>query len=145
MKVTSVPGVVASFFWVEAPNYGPREWDIEFLTNESWISTKNSGKVHLFIHPANATYIVNLPFNPSLAFHRYGFLWTSGSISFTVDGHVAHSFTDSSLNTNARGFVMMNTWTGNPNWGGGPPAQDATTVYDWVHFHPDVSSVPTYH
>jgi beta-glucanase (GH16 family) len=34
MKVTSVPGVCASFFWIEAPKYGPHEWDIEFLTNE---------------------------------------------------------------------------------------------------------------
>jgi hypothetical protein len=40
---------------------------------------------------------------------------------------------------------VMNTWTGNPNWGGGPPAKDATTIYDWVHFYPDASSVPTSH
>jgi hypothetical protein len=145
MKVTSVPGVVASFFWVEAPNYGPREWDIEFLTNESWINSNNSGKVHLFIHPSNVTHILDLPFNPSLAFHRYGFLWTAGSISFTVDGQFAYRFVDTSLNTTAHGFIVMNTWTGNPNWGGGPPAKDATTIYDWVHFYPDVSSVPTSH
>jgi hypothetical protein len=145
MKVTPVPGVAASFFWIEAPSYGPHEWDIEFLTNESWINSSNSGKVHLTIHPSNATYILDLPFNPALAFHRYGFLWIPGSISFTVDGQFAYRFVDSSLNTAARGFIMMNTWTGNPNWGGGPPTQNATTIYDWVHFYPDVTSVPIFH
>jgi hypothetical protein len=142
MRVTPVPGVVASFFWQEAPNYGPREWDIEFLTNESWINSSNSGKVHLFIHPSKATHILDLPFNPSLAFHRYGFLWVPGKITFTVDGKAAYTFADPSLSTAAKGFIMMNTWTGNPNWGGGPPTQDATTVYDWIHFYPDVSSMP---
>ncbi len=142
MKVTTVPGVCASFFWIEAPKYGPHEWDVEFLTNEPWISSPNSGKVHLFIHPANIQYIVDLPFNPSLDFHRYGFLWTAQSISFTVDGQIVHTFSDPSLGTDAKGFIMMNTWTGNRNWGGGPPETDATTYYDWVKFWPDVVSLP---
>ena len=142
MKVTTVPGVCASFFWVEAPKYGAREWDVEFLTNEPWISSPNSGKVHLFIHPADIQYIVDLPFNPSLDFHRYGFLWTAQSIAFTVDGQIVHTFSDPSLSTNATGFIMMNTWTGKPNWGGGPPKADATTYYDWVKFWPDVVSLP---
>ncbi|ARN81304.1 small metal-binding protein SmbP [Methylocystis bryophila] len=140
MKVTDVPGVCASFFWVEAPKYGPREWDVEFLTNEPWISSANSGKVHLFIHPANIEYIVELPFNPSHDFHRYGFLWTAQSIAFTVDGQIVHRFSDSSLNTNAKGFIMMNTWTGKADWGGGPPTSDATSYYDWVKFWPGVDS-----
>ena len=51
MRVTTVPGVVASFFWIEAPNYGSHEWDVEFTTNESWINSPNSGLVHLTLHP----------------------------------------------------------------------------------------------
>ena len=31
---------------------------------------------------------------------------------------------------------MMNAWSGNANFGGGPPAQNSTSVYDWVHFTP---------
>jgi Ca2+-binding RTX toxin-like protein len=31
-------------------------------------------------------------------------------------------------------FIMMNAWSGNPNFGGGPPATNSTTVYNWVHF-----------
>ncbi len=30
----------------------------------------------------------------------------------------------------------MNAWSGNANFGGGPPTQNSTTVYDWVHFTP---------
>jgi hypothetical protein len=36
----------------------------------------------------------------------------------------------------------MNSWTGNKNWGGLAPAQDAITIYDWVKFYPNVTSVP---
>jgi beta-glucanase (GH16 family) len=139
MEVTHVPGVVASFFWIEAPNYGPHEWDIEFLTNESWINSANSGIVHLTIHPSNATVALPLPFNPSLAFHDYGFIWTSGKIVFTVDGAAAYTSTNSDLATTATGFIMANTWTGNRNWGGGPPTQQATTIYDWMQYTPEAS------
>jgi nitroreductase len=142
MKVTSVPGVCASFFWIEAPHYGSHEWDIEFLTNEPWITSANSGKVHLTIHPSHETYVLDLPFNPSLGFHRYGFLWTPGSIAYTVDGQIAHTFTHPTLDTTAKGYIMMNMWTGNRDWGGGPPSEQATSVYDWVKFYPNVTSVP---
>ena len=136
MQITDVPGVVASFFWIEAPNYGPAEWDIEFLTNESWIASTDSGIVHFTIHPSNDTEAFPLSFNPSLAFHTYGFDWTPGQIVFSVDGTNVFSFTSSDLTTTTTGYIMANTWTGNPDWGGGPPTQEATTVYDWMEYTP---------
>jgi beta-glucanase (GH16 family) len=145
MEVTSVPGVVASFFWDEHPSpsqYGPHEWDIEFLTNESWINSPNSGIVHLTIHPSNATVALPLSFNPSKGFHDYGFIWSPGKIVFTVDGAAAYTFTSTDLTTTATGLIMANTWTGNPNWGGGPPTQQATTSYDWMQFTPEGTSPP---
>ena len=36
---------------------------------------------------------------------------------------------------------MMNTWSGNASFGGGPPSQDATSVYDWVKFYPGATSI----
>jgi hypothetical protein len=142
MKVSSVPGVVSSFFWIEN-NYGSHEWDIEFLTNESWINSENSGLVHLTLHPSERTYILPLEFNPSKGFHKYGFLWTPGTIVFTVDGKSVYTFSGSELSTTVKGYIMMNTWTGNPNWGGGPPTQVATTTYDWVTFTPAVTTIPS--
>ena len=143
MQVSSTPGVCASFFWIEAPNYGPHEWDIEFLTNEGWIGSANQGQVHLTLHPSNATYVLQLPFNPSKAMHRYGFLWKPGTITFTVDGKAAYTTSNADLNTNAQGFIMANEWTGNPNWGGGPPAADAVTTYDFVRFGAGLPAIPT--
>ena len=144
MQVSSTPGVCASFFWIEAPNYGPHEWDVEFLTNESWIGSASSGQVHLTLHPSIATYVLQLPFNPSKGMHRYGFLWKPGTITFTVDGKAAYSFTNGDLNTTALGFIMANEWTGNPNWGGGPPAANAVTTYDFVRFGAGLPAIPTW-
>jgi beta-glucanase (GH16 family) len=140
MKVASVSGLCDSFFWIEQ-GYGPHEIDIEFLTNESWIGSASSGQVHLTLHPSEQAYILHLPFNPSRGFHRYGFLWRSGHLDFTVDGAVAHSFDDADLATPVPGYIMMNTWTGAPDWGGGPPTADATTAYDWVKFYPGATAV----
>lgn len=141
LRTTDVPGVCVSFFWIQAPSYGPLEIDIEFLTNEPWIKSEDTGKVHLFIHPAEQTAIAELSFNPAREFHTYGFLWTPGTVAFTVDKKVVQTFSDKTLQTEASGFLMMNSWTGSKNWGGGPPARDATSAYDWVRFYPGAVSV----
>lgn len=146
MKVTSVPGCCVSFFWIQAPHYGPEEIDIEFLTNESW--TTGSGTVHYTIHPNwegnNTAVTQTLNFNPSEDFHRYGFLRTWDKISYTVDGAIVRTFTHPPCNNIARekGYIMMNAWTGSADWGGGPPAAEAASLYDWVRFYPGATSVP---
>jgi beta-glucanase (GH16 family) len=135
-------GGVVSFFWVEQPGYGPHEWDVEFTLSDSWAGTNNNGRVSYSLHPnsSSATWI-NLGFNPSQTFHRYGFLWVPGRIDFTVDGKIVHTETDQKLATNATGFIMVNTWSGTANFGGGPPAQAAISVYDWVKFYPGATSI----
>lgn len=143
MKTANIKnGGVASFFWIEQPGYGPHEWDIEFTLSDAWAGTTNPGRVAFTIHPLENSQYVNLGFNPSQAFHRYGFLWTPGRIDFTVDGVVKLTMTDPSLNTTALGFIMMNAWSGNANFGGGPPTQPAISVYDWVKFYPGATVIP---
>ncbi len=148
MKVTDVPGVCVSFFWI-GQDYGPGEIDIEFLTDEPWIGSAGQGRVHYTVHPdwsVNQTAVTqDLPFNPSKGFHRYGFLWTAERLDDTVDGAIVHTFTNppsANLVATEGGYIMMNTWTGNADWGGGPPAVDATSAYDWVKFYPGATSVP---
>lgn len=147
MKVSVTPGVCDSFFWI-GEGYGNGEIDVEFLTNESWISSANSGQVHFTVHAADGSqlgYIVQLGFNPSQSFHRYGFLHTPSSIVFTVDGQPAWTVPgtiDMATNIAPSGYIMMNSWTGNPNWGGGPPATDAVVAYDWVKYFAGASSIP---
>lgn len=143
MQVTAVSGVCASFFWIEGgkDSYGPHEWDVEFLTNE--LSSDGGAKVHFTIHPKETSIVVDLPFHPSKALHRYGFLWKPGTIDFTADGTIVKSMSDPSLETSVKGVIMMNSWTsGDPNWGGGPPKSDATTSYDWVKYYDGATTVP---
>lgn len=137
MFVSPVSGSVASIFWIAAPNYGPQEWDIEFLTNEPV-----HNKVHFTLHPSNATFIYTLPFNWDSGYHDYGFLWTPGQIIFTVDRQPVHTMTGSELTTSVKGFIMANVWTGNPNWGGGPPTSPATTCYSYIRFWDGVTTIP---
>jgi beta-glucanase (GH16 family) len=148
MKVTDVPGTCVSFFWKEV-DYGPGEIDVEFLTNESWITSATTGKVHYTIHPGWDTYgtafTQDLAFNPSKDFHRYGWLWTPEKLSYTVDGQVVKTFTNppaQNLVNTKGGYIMMNAWTGSATWGGGPPTKDATSAYDWVKFYPNATAVP---
>jgi beta-glucanase (GH16 family) len=143
IKTTDVKsGGVVSFFWIEQPNYGSHEWDVEFTLSDSWAGTTNPGRVSFTTHPLDNTQWVNLGFNPSQAFHDYGFLWTPGRIDFTVDGQIVRTVTDPNLKTDATGYIMMNTWSGVSNFGGGPPSQDATSVYDWVKFYAGATSIP---
>lgn len=146
LKVTPEPGCCVSFFWIQAPSYGPEEIDIEFLTNEGW--GPGYGTVHYTVHPdwaANGTAKTQvLAFNPSEDFHLYGFLRTPDRISFTVDRVIVQTWSRPACNNIPfhSGYIMMNAWTGNPDWGGGPPANDAHSVYDRVRFYPGATGVP---
>lgn len=146
MKVTSTPGVVVSFFWKQ--HSGTSEIDYEFLTNESWASNPSqNGVVYLTLHPSGGgNYaVLNLSFNPTVTFHRYGFLWTPTELQFVIDGAPVVTWTTppyTAIATAEGGSIMMNTWTGDPKWGGGPPTSNATSEYDWVKYWPNLTSVP---
>jgi hypothetical protein len=150
---TKVSGGVCSFFLIQAGGslssrtYGPGEFDIEFLLNESWLTTPSTGAVHYTTHPSNATMTQNLSFNPALGYHRYGFLWVAGTpyptLSWTVDGQIVHSVSTSDTVLPANGmWIMANAWSGTSSWGGGPPSAQVNCVYNWVKFWPNVTSVP---
>jgi beta-glucanase (GH16 family) len=100
------------------------------------------GDVHFTLHPSGTTVDYALGFDPCSAFHRYGFLWTPGSIVFTVDGKSVRTFSEGDLNTSATGFVMANAWTGNPNWGGGPPTAAAANRYAAFRYVAGATKVP---
>lgn len=138
MKLPKVPGICASFFRIGNQYAGNPEIDVEFLTPD-FANTPGQGKVRCMLHPGNGG-PRNLPFNPSEDFHRYGFLFTPQRVQWTADGKVIQTIESVALGGD--GIIMMNAWTGNPDWGGGPPAQDAHTVYDWVKYWPGATSIP---
>src|SRR5262245_52607951 len=149
LKVTGVGdpvnnrGVVVSFFlWSDITAF---ELDIEFLTNGSWINSPNSGEVTFNYHlpgGSGAVHYHSLPFNPKNAFHRYGILWQPGRVDWTVDGVIVYTVNNVGFTSSSTEYIMMNSWTGNANWGGLAPTQDADSVYDWVKFWPNLTSVP---
>ena len=146
MKLSSVPGVVDAFFWQSYPNDGQtvQEIDIEFLTKEF---TSNSGSFHAVVHPRGDLgyfdprhqQIPQLDFNPAADFHVYGFHWTYEELNYYVDGELVASFkrSEGSPVPDRPGRIFLNCWTGSPNWGGGPPTEDATMVIDWVKYWPE--------
>jgi beta-glucanase (GH16 family) len=146
---TQVSGGVCSFFLQQAGGtlqnrtYGPGEFDFEFLLNESWLGSANSGAVHLTTHPSNVSVTQSLSFNPALGYHRYGFLWVKGSLGFTVDGQIVHTVTSSDVALPTDGeWIFANAWSGNSTWGGGPPTAPVNCVYNWMKFWANATSVP---
>lgn len=146
---TKVSGGVCSFFLDQAggtvlnKTYGPGEFDFEFLLNESWVGTTNPGAVHLTTHPSNATVTQNLSFNPALGYHRYGFLWVKGSLSFAVDGQIVYVTTSSDVALPPDGmWIFANAWSGTASWGGGPPTEQVNCVYNYIKFWANATSIP---
>lgn len=148
MKISPIPGVVNAFFWQSAGATIVEEIDIEFLTNES---SGSSGIMRCTIHPKpdNQEHLdplhqqlVNLAFNPSDAFHVYGFHWTENLLIYYVDGTEVCRFvrSEGAVIPTLSGYIWANCWTGNAFFGGGPPTANATMVYDWVKFWPEVGS-----
>ena len=145
MKVAPVAGVCVSFFFI-ATDYGLPEVDVEFLTDEPWLTSASSGTVHLSVHKDNGTVrdyrVVTLPFNPAKGWHTYGFVIAPLFVSFDVDGTTVWRDTLPAgwAGGTPKGFVMANSWTGNPDWGGGPPKADAVTSYDWMRYYAGATS-----
>ena len=143
---TSNTGVVNSFFLKGAPCCGTvQEIDFEFLTNESWLRT-SAGAVHCTISwpGGSISQKVSLPFTPSLGGHTYGLLWTpDGTVKFYADDALVETLHDAGMVSPENGMIIMaNAWTGNPNWGGLPPAQDAVATYGHIAYWPNRTSPP---
>ncbi len=142
---TNNTGVVDSFFLKGAPCCKTQEVDFEFLTNETWLQTP-TGAVHCTLHYPGGTISrkVSLPFNPSAGPHRYGFLWTpDGTVKFYADRQLIDTESNAAMTPPTDGMLIMaNAWTGNPNWGGLPPAGDAVATYADFNYWANITHLP---
>ena len=147
MKVADVgnaeknTGVCASFF-IQSGDGLAFEVDFEFLTNglvgsnipkSDWVNTENEGYVATALHPGNEVQYINLGFNPSKDFHVYGILWLPDKVEWYVDGECVRSESGDFAYDGLH--IAMNNWTGDTNWGGLPPEDDAVTYYDFVKYY----------
>jgi len=146
LKPSPVAGCINAFFTKNFTGFND-EIDIEFLTNTFG---GGKGQVEFTLHPhvgaSGSQYhrVINLDFDPSQAFHEYGFEWTYAQIEYFIDGKSITTFKRSEgapIQTHP-GTMMYNVWvSANPAWGGGPPTQDATMVVDWCKFWPEGTSI----
>jgi beta-glucanase (GH16 family) len=72
-----------------------------------------------------------LPFAPQDGYHEYRFDWTPEHLTFWIDGQFVWSMTEQI--PTSPGHLVVNHWSnGDPNWSGGPPAEDAVLTVAYV-------------
>jgi beta-glucanase (GH16 family) len=122
-KPIPVPGVVTSLFTFAGPydnggNGKHNEIDIEFLGNQL---VGLSPRVQLNFWANDDAYasrneaLVDLWFDPTQDYHRYGFKWTAGGIEWFIDGQLVHAAFDKATNptpkaTESLQKIMVNAW-----------------------------------
>jgi len=145
-KPIMVPGVVTSLFTFAGPydnggNGKHNEIDVEFLGNDS-------ERVQLNFWTNDDAYasrnevLIELGFDPTTAFHRYGFKWTATKIEWYIDGKLVYTAFDSALNptpkaTESLQKIMVNAWPVDETavlWAGAfhYPGRPLHAEYQWV-------------
>jgi beta-glucanase (GH16 family) len=106
-------GTVNAFFFYSNPS--EQEIDIEILSKDNGVG---KGIVHFVTHPStrNTDIAYTLNFDPSAGYNEYGFDWYRDKVEFFVNKIKVK--TQKLAVPSATGNIMLNHWTGNPNWGG---------------------------
>jgi beta-glucanase (GH16 family) len=145
-KPVAVPGVVTSLFTFAGPydnggNGKHNEIDVEFLGNQP-------RRVQLNFWTNDDTYtsrnevLIDLGFDPTTGFHRYGFKWTASQVEWYIDGRHVYTASDSALNptpkaTESLQKFMVNAWPVDETaelWAGtfGYPGAPLHAEYEWI-------------
>ena len=133
MKAIKCDGVVSSFFTYTGPsdvvNGQKNPWDeidIEILG-------KDTTKVQLNYYrngQGGHEKMIDLGFDASQGFHRYGFNWQPGKITWYIDGKEVWSMSGDIPVTPSK--IMMNAWPGK-------------TVDDWLKAYPGTTPLTAYY
>ena len=147
-KPVASSGVVTSFFTFAGPfddggNGKHNEIDIEFLGKNTYSFQTNYWS-NDDDYTAGHESTVELDFDASLEFHRYGFKWTSGGIEWFVDGVSVYKVFDTSSEPTPKASeslqkIMMNVWPVDETaaaWAGDfiYPGTPLHGIYDWVRY-----------
>jgi len=142
------PGVVSSFFAFAGPfdnggNGHVNEIDIEFLGYDTWKFQANFWTNDDDFSDGHET-LIDLGFDASKAFHRYGIRWTSTGIEWFVDGEFVYQVHDSPSDPTPKAQdsllkIMMNVWPVDETaagWAGtfAYPGEALHGIYDWVRY-----------
>jgi beta-glucanase (GH16 family) len=145
-KPIAVPGVVTSLFTFAGPydnggNGKHNEIDVEFLGDKP-------RKVQLNFWTNDDAYtsrneiLLDLGFDPTAEFHRYGFKWTASKIEWYIDGKRVYTAFDSALNPTPKAAeslqkIMVNAWPVDATavlWAGAfsYPGKPLHAEYQWI-------------
>ncbi|KAI1212223.1 glycoside hydrolase family 16 protein [Annulohypoxylon truncatum] len=140
IKVTDIPGTCSAFFWYMNDT---QEIDIEFL---SWEFNRNNNTfpVNLVLQSQESKDAgfdasktgdfrkINLPFDPTAAFHEYRIDFLPDRVLFYADAELLTEMNGTGVPTTA-GNLQVSHWSnGNVGWSQGPPKSDATTTVSYV-------------
>jgi hypothetical protein len=121
-------GTVNSFFFYDLDTQ--QEIDIEVLNKEY-----GQKKVHFATHPGTWHYVHTLPVDPTDEFIEYGFDVYANKVEFFVNG-VKIPVTGKPFVPTVAGKIILNHWTGNPNWGGIAPPSASNMLVDYIKHVP---------
>ncbi len=134
MKSAQREGMLSSFFTYNDLNPTWNEIDIEILgryPDDIQFTTITPGQV---VHPSH----YQLPFNPHLGYHTYGFEWTPEYVAWIVDGQEVYRQQGLHIATlNQPQKIMMNVWNPDPSdWTGkwNEYVLPGFADYDWVSY-----------
>ena len=135
MKASAEPGVISSFF-LYAGSAGEIDTQLGFFGDHShcMLQCGYSAAGGLTGTPQ----IVELGFDPTVAFHTYTMIWTISTIVWLVDGsQVAAAFGTTPIPVTP-GQIFLNCWptTGNDAWAGDYDGTPTAAVYDWLSYTP---------
>ncbi|KAI2639635.1 glycoside hydrolase family 16 protein [Hypomontagnella submonticulosa] len=140
IKVTDIPGTCSAFFWYMNDT---QEIDIEFLSSE-FDRSNNTFPVNLVLQSQESKDAgfdasktgdfkkINLPFDPTTAFHEYRIDFLPDRVLFYADTELLTEMNGTGVPTTA-GNLQVSHWSnGNMGWSRGPPKTDATTTVSYV-------------
>lgn len=145
LRTSNVSGTCAALFFYHNDS---QEIDMESLSRQQ---NSSAHPINLVIQSADsvdagfnaagtADFVpYDLDFDPSEAYHEYRFDWMPGRVDMWADGKWLHSFIEGT--PDSPGAIHLIHWSnGDPEWSGGPPAEDAVLMVNYVDMYFNSSS-----
>ncbi len=126
MKLPYAPSSITGFFLYRPPDH-EREIDVEVYNDSSRriLFTTYSGGSQTHART------MRLPFDPTAAYHTYGFRYGPGVVRFYVDGKLMQTYATGVPTSSMH--LYTNTWF--PTWlDGRRPPSDRYLMVDWIRY-----------
>jgi beta-glucanase (GH16 family) len=132
LKTAREPGTVNGFFYYLSDK---SEIDVEVLSQDNPKKLINF-TIHQNNKGAETHQVYTADFDPSADFHEYRFDWTKQGVDYYIDSKYVLTLPGNTPFEPGR--MLLNHWTlSSPDWGGGPPVNDALMYVRYIEFYFD--------